>query len=58
MVISGFIFAGINIYIGRKKKQNQQKLDKGEEYKFFALDDILSNIQIIKSFGSEKKEIK
>jgi len=44
MVISGFIFAGINIYIGRKKKQNQQKLDKGEEYKFFALDDILSNI--------------
>ncbi|KAL4512355.1 hypothetical protein ABPG72_005357 [Tetrahymena utriculariae] len=47
----------INIIINKKKQNSEKKTEFQNEYKIFALDDIITNIHLIKIFKKEENEI-
>ncbi|KAL4474846.1 hypothetical protein ABPG74_001542 [Tetrahymena malaccensis] len=55
--IIAIIGAIINLAINKKKQDSEKKTDFQNEYKIFALDDIITNIHLIKIFKKEQNEI-
>ncbi|KAL4497185.1 hypothetical protein ABPG72_019505 [Tetrahymena utriculariae] len=57
MLIFSFISNILVMYFKGKQSQTQKKEAEESEFKDFALDDILNNMLVIKTFGTEKREI-
>ena len=57
MLFLSFIFNAVLFHVSLEKEKREKDLDKDSEFKDFAIDDILNNIQVIKTFGTEQKEI-
>ncbi|KAL4453124.1 hypothetical protein ABPG74_015355 [Tetrahymena malaccensis] len=61
ILVSMFIFSFISnlliFYFNQKQSQILKQESEESEFKDFALDDILNNMLVIKTFGTEKREI-
>ncbi|EAR86427.2 ABC transporter transmembrane region family protein (macronuclear) [Tetrahymena thermophila SB210] len=55
--VIAIIGAIINYFINIKKQKSEKNTDFQNEYKVFALDDIITNIHLIKIFNKEQNEI-
>lgn len=57
MMVLSSIGCAFKEYLSDKTKKEQLALEKDSTFKTFVLSDILNNIFLIKTFGTEKKEI-